>query len=153
MAAPAQRESGITVLDRQRAARVSPVRVEAFVAFALARLRSRGAQVTVLLVGDRAIRELNRRWRGKDATTDVLSFSQLEGEGGGLHPELLGDVVISVATALRHAREAGCCHGAELDRLVVHGVLHLLGYEHEGDAAAARAMRRREAAILRSWRR
>ena len=121
--------------------------------YVLERERRTGAQLTLMLVGDRAMRDLNRRWRGKDATTDVLSFSQREGEGGGLHPELLGDVVISVATALRHAREAGCCQGAELDRLVVHGMLHLLGYEHEGDPAAARVMRRREAVILRGWRR
>lgn len=143
----------VTVVDRQRAARVSGVRIAAMAEYALERERCAGAQLTITLVGDRAMRDLNRRWRGKDATTDVLSFSQREGEGGGLHPELLGDVVISVATALRNAREVGCCHGAELDRLVVHGILHLLGYEHEGDPAAARAMRRREVAILRGWRR
>jgi probable rRNA maturation factor len=143
----------VTVVDRQRAARVSPVRVAAFAEYVLERQRRPGAQVTVLLVGDRAMRALNRRWRGKDAPTDVLAFSQREGEGGGLHPELLGDVVISVATALRQARENRCCLAAELDRLVAHGLLHLLGYEHEGDPAGARAMRRREEALLRGWRR
>ena len=143
----------VTVVDRQRAARVSPVRVAAFAEYVLERQRRPGAQVTVLLVGDLAMRALNRRWRGKDAPTDVLAFSQREGEGGGLHPELLGDVVISVATALRQARENRCCLAAELDRLVAHGLLHLLGYEHEGDPAGARAMRRREEALLRGWRR
>jgi probable rRNA maturation factor len=143
----------VTVVDRQRAARVSPVRVAAFAEYVLERQRRPGVQVTVLLVGDRAMRALNRRWRGKDAPTDVLAFSQREGEGGGLHPELLGDVVISVATALRQARENRCCLAAELDRLVAHGLLHLLGYEHEGDPAGARAMRRREEALLRGWRR
>lgn len=142
----------VTVLDRQRAARISPVRVEAFVEFALSRLRLRGAQVSVLLVGERAMRALNRRWRGLDRPTDVLSFSQREGAGGGLHPELLGDVVICVPVARRQAAAAGHCLAAELDRLAVHGLLHLAGHEHEGDPARARAMRRREDAIIRGWR-
>ena len=142
----------VEVVDRQRAARISPVRVAAFVEFALERLRLFGAQVTVLLVGERAMRGLNRRWRGKDRPTDVLSFSQREGEGGGLHPEVLGDIVICVPTARRQAREAGHCLAAELDRLAVHGLLHLAGYEHEDDKVAARAMRRREDAIIRGWR-
>ena len=142
----------VTVIDRQRAARISPVRVEAFVEFALSRLRLRGAQVSVLLVGERAMRALNRRWRGVDRPTDVLSFSQREGAGGGLHPELLGDVVICVPVARRQAAAAGHCLAAELDRLAVHGLLHLAGHEHEGDPARARAMRRREDAIIRGWR-
>jgi len=142
----------VTVIDRQRAVRISPVRVGAFVEFALERLRLRGAQVTVLLVGEQAMRGLNRRWRGLDRTTDVLSFSQREGEGGGLNPELLGDLVICVPVARRQAAEAGHCLAAELDRLAVHGLLHLAGYEHEGDPAGARSMRRREEAILKGWR-
>jgi probable rRNA maturation factor len=153
MAAARPAPAEVAVVDRQRAARVSAVRIEAFAQFLLARERRPGAQVTILLVGDRAIRTLNRRWRGKDAATDVLSFSQREGEGGALHPELLGDVVVSVATTKRQAQENRCCLAAELDRLVAHGLLHLLGYEHEGDAAGARIMRRREEALLRGWRR
>lgn len=148
-ATPASPE--VTVINRQRTARLSPVRITAFAEFVLERERRPGAQVTITLVGDRAMRDLNRRWRGKDEATDVLSFSQREGEGGALHPELLGDVVVSVPTALRQAREGKCCFVAEIDRLVAHGLLHLLGYEHEGDAAAARAMRRRQEALLRRW--
>jgi len=142
----------VTVIDRQRASRISPVRVGAFVEFALERLRLFGAQVTVVLVGERAMRGLNHRWRTQDRATDVLSFSQREGEGGGLHPDVLGDIVICVPIARRQAREAGHCLAAELDRLAVHGLLHLAGYEHEHDAVAAAAMRRREEAIIRGWR-
>jgi probable rRNA maturation factor len=142
----------VDVVDRQRVSRISPVRVGAFAEFALERLRLHGAHVTVLLVGERAIRALNRRWRGLDRPTDVLSFSQREGQGGDLHPEILGDVVVCVPVAKRQAEQAGHCLAAELDRLVVHGLLHLAGYEHEGDRAAARAMRRREDAIIRGWR-
>ena len=102
-----QPQPEVAVVDRQRAARISPVRVGAFVEYALERLRLPGAQVTVVLVGERAMRALNGRWRGKDRPTDVLSFSQREGEGGGLHPDLLGDVVVSVPTAVRQAGAAG----------------------------------------------
>ena len=142
----------VAVVDRQRAAHVSPVRIGAFAEFALERLKLHGAQVTIVLVGERAMRVLNNRWRGKDRPTDVLSFSQREGEGGGLHPEVLGDIVICVPLARKQAREAGHCLAAEFDRLVVHGLLHLAGYEHEEDPIAARAMRRREDAIIRGWR-
>jgi probable rRNA maturation factor len=142
----------VAVVDRQRAARISPVRVSAFVEFALERLKLHGAQVTIVLVGERAMRALNGRWRGKDRPTDVLSFSQREGEGGALHPELLGDVVICVPVARRQAREAGHCLAAELDLLAVHGLLHLAGYEHEADPVAARAMHRRANAIIKGWR-
>ena len=142
----------VEVIDRQRAVRISPVRVGAFVEFALERLRLHGAQVTVVLIGERAMRALNKRWREKDQPTDVLSFSQREGAGGDLHPEVLGDIVICVPVARRQARTAGHCLAAELDRLAVHGLLHLAGYEHEEHPAAARAMQRREDAIIRGWR-
>lgn len=142
----------VEIADRQRALRVSRARLARLAARALRRLGCAEAQVSVLLVGDRRIRELNRRWRGADRATDVLAFSQREGAGGALHPELLGDVVISTAAAARQAREAGHSPAAELDLLLVHGILHLAGYEHEGDPAGARAMARRAAAILRGWR-
>jgi len=144
--------SEVAVVDRQRAARISPVRISAFVEFALERQRLYGSQVTIVLVGERAMSVLNSRWRGNNRPTDVLSFSQREGKGGDLHPEVLGDIVICVPVARRQAREAGHCLIAELDRLAVHGLLHLAGYEHEDDPVAARAMRRREAAIIRGWR-
>jgi len=146
------RAAAVAVLDRQRGARVSHRRLARAAARALAAEGLAGAQVSLTLVGDRAIRALNRRWRGLDRATDVLAFSQREGEGGGLHPELLGDVVVSVETARRQARLAGHSLAAELELLVVHGVLHLAGHEHEGDAAAARRMRRRERAVLGSLR-
>lgn len=142
----------VAVIDRQRAARISPVRVGAFAEFALERLKLYGAHVSIVLVGERAMRVLNNRWRGKDTPTDVLSFSQREGLGGALHPEVLGDIVICIPVARRQAQEAGHCLAAEIDRLVVHGLLHLVGFEHEDDQIAARAMRRREDAILRGWR-
>jgi probable rRNA maturation factor len=142
----------VIVDDRQRARRVSGARLARLAERALRLERLAGSQLGVLLVGDRRIRALNLRWRGLDRPTDVLAFSQREGSGGDLHPEVLGDVVISVETAARQAAEAGHSLAAELDLLLVHGVLHLAGHEHEGDGVRARAMRRRERTLLRGWR-
>jgi len=106
-------------------------------------------ELSIVLVSDRWIRRLNREWRGKDRATDVLSFAQHE--GGGLAPAtLLGDVVISVAAAKRQARAQGELLAVEGERLLIHGLLHLLGYDHERSTAEARRMRRRERALARA---
>jgi rRNA maturation RNase YbeY len=107
------------------------------------------AELSVMLVSDAEMRKLNRRWRGKDRATDVLSFSQVEGAGRA-PSGLLGDVVISVDTARRQAAERAAPLGREGDRLLVHGLLHLLGYDHERSPAEARRMQRRER-TLRAW--
>ena len=114
-------------------------------------LRLEDAELSLLVVSDRRIRTLNHRWRGRDRATDVLSFSQREGAGPA--PDgLLGDVVISVDTAARQAAERGESLGRESDRLLVHGVLHLLGYDHERSPREARRMQRRERALERCLR-
>ena len=108
----------------------------------------RHGELSLLLVSDGEMRRLNRRWRGRDRPTDVLAFAQAEGLGGA--PDgMLGDVVISVDTARRQAAERGETLGREAERLLVHGVLHLLGYDHERSTAEARRMQRRERALAR----
>jgi probable rRNA maturation factor len=114
----------------------------------LAALRLADAELSVLLVSDREIHRLNRAWRGKDRPTDVLSFSQQEGDGAA-PSGLLGDVVISVDTARRQAAERGESLRRETERLLIHGVLHLLGYDHERSPAEARRMQRRERLLAR----
>ena len=99
------------------------------------------AELSILLADDPTVHELNRTYRNTDAPTDVLSFSQLDGEqfmhaeGNAQH---LGDVVISLDTAKRQAEEYQQTLQQEVEHLLVHGVLHLLGYDHEvaEDAAA-----------------
>lgn len=85
--------------------------------------------LSVSFVADAEMRRLNRKWRGKDRTTDVLSFE------GGMGD--LGDIVISVPQARKQAREAGRSERAETAMLLVHGTLHLLGYDHERPKDAA----------------
>ena len=94
---------------------------------------------------DAAIRDLNRTYRGVDAPTDVLAFPMREGRFGLLSPELLGDVVISAETAARQA-PAGGLRG-ELALLLVHGILHLVGYDHHTSAARRRMWRKQEALL------
>jgi probable rRNA maturation factor len=111
----------------------------------LAALRRTDAELSVVLLTDGRIRTLNRSWRGKDRATDVLSFPISEPAGSG---SLLGDVIISLDTATRRARADGRRVGEELDRYLAHGLLHLLGYDHER-AEDARVMAAQEAALVR----
>jgi rRNA maturation RNase YbeY len=108
----------------------------------------------LVLAGDRLVRRLNREWRGKDRSTDVLSFpagAPLPLPPGADEPDgvNLGEIVISVPRCREQALEQGIDPGVELARLVIHGVLHLLGHDHEEAAARARmqALERR----LRAW--
>jgi len=113
-------------------------------------------ELSLSLVSDRAIRALNRIYRGIDSATDVLSFSQIEQAGVALadphsvtndHALTLGDVVISIDTALAQARELRTQPAARIRRLLIHGFLHLLGYDHERSSAEARKMFARERAL------
>jgi len=106
----------------------------------LEKLGLSGQELSISLVGDRAIRRLNRTWRKKDKATDVLSFPAEGGPKGMPGPSPLGDVVISLDTAQRRAKEDARPLAAELARYLAHGVLHLLGHDHERSAAEARRM-------------
>jgi probable rRNA maturation factor len=91
----------------------------------------RGSAVTVLLTDDEAVRELNGRFRGKDKATNVLSFPAIENPEG-----FIGDIALAYGVCAREAAEQGKSLGAHLQHLVAHGVLHLVGYDHESDAEA-----------------
>jgi probable rRNA maturation factor len=95
------------------------------------------------------MRSLNRTWRNKDRTTDVLSFPLREGRFLHIQPDMLGDIVISVPAAARQADEAGHSLTVELERLLVHGLVHLLGYDHEQGIREARGMKRKERQLLK----
>lgn len=98
----------------------------------------------VRLVGDRTMRQFNRDYRGVDRTTDVLAFEGNEGPDG----RHLGDVVVSVPRAVAQAAEKGHSVRRELRLLVLHGLLHCLGYDHEHDGGE---MEQRELALRRRW--
>lgn len=105
------------------------------------------AELSVLLCDDAVIWPLNRDWRRKDRPTDVLAFAQREGLAFPGAGDVLGDVVISVETAARQAAERGHSTEREVRILLVHGICHLLGYDHERDDEAE-VMEAKERAIL-----
>ena len=109
------------------------------------------AELSLALVDDVAMIELNAQHRGKRGPTDVLSFSLLEGAHSEFRGALLGDVVIDVEQAARQARRARRTLDDELAKLLVHGVLHLLGHDHE-EPDEARRMRAEERRIGRALR-
>lgn len=104
------------------------------------------SEVGVTFVGDRRMRRLNRQYRKKDQTTDVLAFTMREGPS--VHSISLGDVVIAVPTASCHARKENRSLDEEVAVLLIHGILHLCGYDHEQNIREARRMHRRERMIL-----
>ena len=109
----------------------------------LAELRPSGA-VGVLLTDDAGIQALNRAYRGQDKPTDVLSFSQQEGDEMPGGQDLLGDVVVSVERAAEQAERFGHTMEREMGFLALHGLLHLLGFDHEDPADEAIMMRTAE---------
>ena len=127
----------VTVCDAAGA----PVRVPGLAAW-LVGIAPRAARGTVTLVvtSDRRIRGLNRTWRGQDKATDVLSFPAGDDPGPAPH---LGDIVISRETAARQARHEGHSLATELRVLALHGLLHLLGYDHERDSGRMARIERR----------
>jgi probable rRNA maturation factor len=88
-------------------------------------------ELSISIVGDRAIRSINRDYLAKDRPTNVISFSLQEGDWGGITPHALGDVVISADTAAREAEEGNMETFDRLCFLLLHGILHLCGYDHE----------------------
>ncbi len=105
-------------------------------------------EVSVLLVNDRKIKSLNQSFRDKNAPTDVLSFPQFE-EDEGFDSILLGDVVVSLETASRQAKEHGLAFEEEVVLLIVHGLLHLLGYDHEISAKEEKRMQKKTLELFR----
>lgn len=107
------------------------------------------AELSILILDNAGIQAINREYLQRDRPTNVISFAMQEGEGGGLLPLVLGDVVISAERAATDAAAAAIPFEHELWFLLVHGVLHLLGYDHErGTAHEAELMEAREAEIF-----
>jgi rRNA maturation RNase YbeY len=172
----------VLLQNRQRAVAVNQAWLGRTAEAVLAAARAGAAELSLLLVSDRRMRALNRRYRKKDRPTDVLAFPMYEGqspkrrspapaasvaakspgrgrvlarpgragETASRVPMVLGDVVISLPTAKRQAAALGHSLRAEVARLLVHGVLHLLGYDHERGARDASVMARKEKMILRA---
>ena len=109
------------------------------------------AEVSLWLCSDATIAGLHQEYLGREGPTNVLSFAQHDGEFGGVEPDLLGDVAVSLETARRDAVVVGHGLDEEVAFLIIHGVLHLLGFDHEGEQAhRAAEMEAKEDALFRA---
>lgn len=123
----------IEIVNRQRKFPIASTRWETFGAKTLRVLPAKNASATVVFVSDRAMAELNRRWRGQRGTTDVLSFPSAQHRFEKSEGLNLGDVVISVEQAARQAKQNRLSLNTEIAQLILHGLLHLCGYDHSTD--------------------
>mgnify|MGYP000644553272 CR=1 FL=1 len=139
---------GVLIDNRQSRHRISLAKIRRKARVILDVLGNHEAELSILLVDDAAIAQLNRQYLSRPEPTNVIAFPMREGEFADVSPQLLGDVVISVDTAARESDEAGIALAVRLDELLVHGILHLFGYDHEKNNADARAMAKKSAALM-----
>lgn len=136
---------------RTRIPKVNPVSVVKFASAILSAVGEQDSDMSVTFVGDQRMRRLNRQYRHKDRTTDVLAFAFRDAHlpiRMRMNASPLGDVVIAMPTAIRQARAASRSLGEEMAVLLIHGILHLCGYDHEASEKEARRMRWRERILL-----
>jgi probable rRNA maturation factor len=140
-------EEKIWVQNRQRKFKLNLSRIRRIAGFILKELVKEKEALSLLFVNDRAIRKINREFRQIDSPTDVLSFSVVKHSP---HPDnkLLGDIVISVETAQKQAKSLGHSLEREITFLLIHGVLHLLGWDHERSLQEAKKMYKIQREIL-----
>ena len=112
-------------------------------------LKCADQEISLLFVDNEQIREMNRQYLNRDHATNVISFPLKEGAYGHINPQVLGDIVISVERAFQDAAAGDLSLDDEIDFLVIHGLLHLLGYNHEGrNEDEAKKMKEKENAVF-----
>lgn len=139
----------VLVRDQQSQKRVRPAKVRQMAEKILSGLGCHDKELSVLLVDDEEIADLNRHYRSREGSTNVLAFAMGEGEGAAVHAYILGDIVISTETAVREAQERSVTLEEEMVLLLTHGMLHLLGYEDEGAPHEALRMEEKEREVLK----
>lgn len=135
----------ISIENRQNKFKIDLRRLRSSLKRLLRELYCEESELSLLLVDDDQIREFNRTYLKRDRSTNVISFSMREGEFSDINPQLLGDIILSLETAHRDAATGNIDFMDEVEFLVIHGLLHLIGYEHENTSAAeSRQMKARE---------
>lgn len=132
------------ILNRQKKLKVDTRRAGRVLKRLLKYVQCEDGEVNVVYMDDEGIREFNRRYLRKDRPTNVLSFSMREGSPDDSRPGILGDILISVERASIEAFRARMDMEGMLDYLMIHGLLHLIGFDHEGSRISAHEMRRKE---------
>jgi len=126
----------ISIQNRQKRQRVDIGRMRRHLKRLLNEFNLKEAEISILLVDDDQIRKINMTYLNRDRPTNVISFSMVEGSYGHIHPEILGDIIISTETAARDALAGQIDFMDEMEFLMIHGLLHLIGYNHENTSAA-----------------
>lgn len=111
-------------------------------------LVSSDSEVSVLFVDDEEITEINRQYLHRNRPTNVIAFPMREGDFGEINPHVLGDIIISVDTALGDANQEDLSFDDEIMYLIIHGLLHLLGYDHEKSQEDAKIMKEKEREVF-----
>jgi len=135
----------ILIENRQKKITLNQRQIRSSLVRLLKRLGLEDRELSLLLVDNEEIQEFNRLYLGRDYPTNVISFAMSEGAYGDVNPQLLGDIIISVEKAMSEGETSGASLKESLDFLMIHGLLHLLGYDHKsGDTQEARRMQDKE---------
>ena len=138
----------IQITDQQSEIATELEKIEAKARKILNALAYSESELSIVLVDDSQMSSLNWEYRKRRGPSNVLVFAMREGEFAEVSPELLGDVIISLPTAQRQAEEAGISLDSMISRLLVHGILHLVGFDHERGEEPAREMEQQSAELL-----
>jgi probable rRNA maturation factor len=139
----------VQIANRQSKHRISKKKIQQTASVILNALDYPDAELSILIVDDQQIAQLNHQYLNREGPTNVIAFSMRQGPFSDIAPNLLGDVVISIDTAQREAQSAGISMQDRFDQLLIHGTLHLLGYDHEHSAAEARKMEEKADELLK----
>lgn len=142
------RRMEIQIDNKQNSYAISLKKTRQTVRAVLGALDCPDGEISILIVDNRQIEKLNRKYLNRNGPTNVIAFPMREGEFSHLTPQLLGDVVISIDTAAAEAQNSGISMEHRFNELLVHGILHLFGYDHETSEQDARTMQRKSQEML-----
>ena len=137
----------VLITNRQNKHKISVKKIQQTARVILNALDCPNAELSILLVDDQQIAKLNTEYLNRKGPTNVIAFPMREGQFADITPNLLGDVVISVETACREGNASGISMQKSFNQLLVHGILHLLGYDHEKTTKEAKRMEKRSEAL------
>ncbi|MEJ2169560.1 MAG: rRNA maturation RNase YbeY [Desulfobacterales bacterium] len=139
----------VLIDNRQSRFKLPPKKIKQTVQAILSALDCPDGEISILIVDDPQIAKLNRRYLNRRGPTNVIAFAMREGEFAHVTPHLLGDVVISADTAAKEAQNCGLSIERRFNELLVHGILHLFGYDHENSESEARRMEEKSRELMK----
>ena len=139
---------GVLIDNKQSRIRISSAKMEMTAQAILNALAFPDGELSILIVDDPQIEQLNRKYLNREGPTNVIAFPMREGSFGDLNPQLLGDVVISTDTAASEAAVADIPTETRITELLIHGILHLFGYDHENNEQESRRMEQKSSELI-----